>query len=117
MKSTPKRLLAALLAVVFIAVAFIGGRVMMGYGVTFHSSFRTLQTGMSEAQVVAALGAADKRSPEFQLGQPGDFEKEYARAAVIGSSYYLLWSKGIDVVYTVGFDKDGRMTMKAVGGT
>jgi hypothetical protein len=53
----------------------------------------------------------------FRLGQHGGFEKEYARAAASGSEYYLLWNKGIDVVYVVGFDKDGRVTMKAVGGT
>lgn len=117
MKSQNRRLLAVLLAVLSIGLAFVAARVLMGYGVTFHSSFKKLQVGMSEEQVVAALGAADKRSAVFQLGQSGGFEKEYARAAASGSNYYLLWSKGIDVVYTVRFDKDGRVTMKAVGGT
>jgi hypothetical protein len=98
-------------------LGFLGLRVLMGYGITFHSKFSNIQPGMSEAQVVASVGAADERSAQFRLGQHGGFEKEYARAAASGSEYYLLWNKGIDVVYAVGFDKDGRVTMKAVGGT
>lgn len=117
MKSRNTRLLAVALGVIFIAVALVGLRILMGYGFTFHSSFKRVQTGMSEAQVVADLGAADERAAEFRLGQYAGFEKDYARAAESGSNYYLLWNKGIDVVYAVGFDKDGRVTMKAVGGT
>jgi hypothetical protein len=89
----------------------------MGYGITFHSSFKKVRAGMSEAQGVAALGAANERSSEFRLGQYVGFEKEYARAAASKSSYYLIWNKGIDVVYTVGFDNEGHVTMTAVGGT
>jgi len=110
-------LVAVLLAVVCVPVAFVGLRMLMGYGVTFHNSFKNIQAGMSEAEVVAALGPADERSAEFRLGQYKGFEAEYARAAASGSSHYLLWKKGIDVVYAIGFDKDSRVTMKAVGGT
>jgi hypothetical protein len=110
----------ALVAVACVAgglLGLLGLRVFMGYGVTFHSKFTKIRPGMSEAQVVAALGVADERAAQFRLGQYGGFEKEYARAAASGSTYYLLWNKGIDVVYAVGFDKDGRVTMKAVGRT
>jgi hypothetical protein len=117
MKSRNTRILVILLAVVCVGAAVVGLRVLAGYGVNFHSSFKKVQVGMSEAQVVAALGVANERSSEFRLGQYRGFEQAYARAAASGSSYYLLWSKGIDVVYAVGFDKDGSVTMKAVGGT
>lgn len=117
MKSRNTRLLAVALGVVFIAVALVGVRALMGYGFTFHSSFKRVQSGMSEAQVVVVLGGADVRTAKFQLGQYTGFEKEYAQAAASGSSYYLLWHRGIDVVYAVGFDKTGKVTMKAVGGT
>ena len=117
MKPRTKRFLAGAIVVVCIAVGFVALHIFMGYGVTFYGSFDRIQSGMSETQVVAALGAADERSAEFRLGQYEGFEKEYARAAGSGSSYYLLWNKGIDVVYAIGFDRNGRVTMKAIGGT
>jgi len=116
-KSWTTRLLAAAVVVVCVAAGFVGLRVVMGYGVTFHGSFKKIQPGMSETQVVAALGTPDERSAEFRLGQREGFEKEYALAAESGSSYYLFWFRGIDVVYAVGFDAAGRATIKAVGGT
>jgi hypothetical protein len=106
-----------MLGVACLVVSLVGTRVLMGYGLTFHGSFKKVQAGMSEAQVVAALGIAGARTTEFRLGQYIGFEKEYARAAASGSVYYLLWYKGIDVVYAVGFDNDGRVTTKAFGGT
>jgi len=120
MKPRSTRWVIALVAFGWVAaglLGFVGLRVLMGYGVTFHTTFTKIQPGMSEAEAVAALGAADERSAHFRLGQYGGSEKEYARAAESGSAYYLHWKKGIDVVYAVGFDKDGRVTMKAVGGT
>jgi hypothetical protein len=89
----------------------------MQFANPFHAAFSTVERGMLEAQVVAVLGPSDERTSEFRLGQYAGFEDEYARAARSGSSYYLLWNKGIDVVYAVGIDEDGRVTMKAVGGT
>lgn len=111
------RVSAVATLVVCLAAAFVGVRALMGYGVTFYRSFEKVQQGMLEAEAVAILGAADERSAEFRLGQYEGFEKEYARAAGSGSSYYLLWFKSIDVVYAIGFDRNGRVTMKAVGGT
>ncbi|MBN2579581.1 MAG: hypothetical protein JXB10_11375 [Pirellulales bacterium] len=107
----------ALAAVVLVVVAIIGVRVLLGFGITFHWSFTKIQPGMLESQVVAALGTPCSKSAEFRLGQREGFEKEYARAAASGSAYYLLWEKGMDVVYAVGFDKNGRVTMTAAGGT
>lgn len=117
MKSRRIQLLIAMLGVACLLGALFGPRMIMGYGPTFHGSFKKIEAGMMEAHVVAALGKANARTTEFRLGQYSGFEKDYARAAASGSSYYLLWYRGLDVVYAVGFDKDGKVTMKAVGGT
>lgn len=117
MKSKRIHYLVVVMAVICCIAVFIGGRLLTGSGITFYGSFNQVQPGMSETQVVAALGTANARTTEFQLGQYTGFEKEYAQAAASGSSYCLLWHKGIDVVYAIGFDKEGKVTMKAFGGT
>lgn len=110
-------LLIAALALLGAVAGILGFRMLMGFGVTFYSSYEKVDVGMSETEVVALLGLADEKSTQFRLGQRDGFEQEYARAARSGSAHYLLWHKGIDVVYAVGFDGEGKVTMKAVGGT
>lgn len=116
-KSRANQVLMVGLAILGVAVFILGSRVLTSVGVPFQAAFKKIQAGMSEAEVVAGLGTPDEKSAQFRLGQYAGFEKEYARAADSGSSYYLIWNKGVDVVYTVGFDNAGRVTMKAGGGT
>lgn len=83
----------------------------------FRSSFDRVEEGMPRAEVVKTLGKPDRESDEFRLGQYEGYEEEYARAEGSDSEYYCLWFRGIDHTYTVGFDGDDRVTMKASGGT
>jgi hypothetical protein len=103
--------------VVYASFAGLGLRWLVGYGVTFYGSFEKIEPGMDERRVLELLGEPDEKSATFRLGQYEGSETEYARAAASGSSKYLLWFKGIDLVYAVGIDKSGRVTVKALGGT
>jgi hypothetical protein len=83
----------------------------------FQVSYRKVQPGMTREEVVGMLGEPDDEAPEFRLGQYEGFEKQYERAEESGSAYYCFWFRGIDVTYTIGFDSEDRVTMKAHGGT
>ena len=107
-----------------IALWAIGGfllvvvfRVVCGYGITFNWNYDSISIGDSKEHVIDHLGAPDDKSEDFRLGQRQGFEVEYQRAAKSNSSYYLMWYKGIDVVYCVGFSENNRVTVKGVGGT
>ena len=92
-------------------------RLLLGYGITFGPRFKTIAPGLPRERVVALLGRPDEESAEFRLGQREGFEREYELADSSDSRYYLIWYKGIDVVYTIGFDSEDKVTIKAVGGT
>jgi hypothetical protein len=83
----------------------------------FRSRFGGVAPGISEAEVVNLLGPPDERSREFFLAQRSGFEDAYRRAAESGSAYFLVWHREIDLVYSVGIDSDGNVTLAEVGGT
>jgi len=73
--------------------------------------------GMSEHEVIGLLGEPDDRTEVFYLGQREGYEDAYSRAANSRSTYYLMWKREIDAVYAVGFDNEGAVAIKEVGGT
>jgi hypothetical protein len=83
----------------------------------FRSTFREVEVGMPEARVVELLGNPDERSAQFFLGQRAGFEAAYQRAAASNAVYFLVWRREVDLVYSVGIDSDGRVTVAEVGGT
>ena len=86
-------------------------------GIAFRHKFRSVTVGMDENAVLTLLGEPDDRSNEFYLGQYPGFEAAYRRAAESDSSCYLIYNRGIDLVYAVGVDEQGSVTLKEVGGT
>lgn len=102
---------------VMLCFGYVVLRLAAGYGFGFYESFQAIEPGMDESRVIELLGDPHERSAEFRLAQYEGYEDEYARAAASGSAQHLRWHKGIDVVYAVGIDKDGKVAMKAVGGT
>jgi hypothetical protein len=42
---------------------------------------------------------------------------ERQRAAESGTINYVMWHRGIDVVYAVGFNKEGNAAVVETGGT
>ena len=119
MKKNWKHAVLVVLAclMLFALVIFVGIDILAPGGIGFSRSFASVEVGMVESKVIDSLGAPDARSAEFRLGQYEGFETEYAAAAESNSDHYLLWYKSMDVVYAVGIDGDGKVTMKAVGGT
>lgn len=103
--------------ILLIALSVISFLVLSGRGFAFHGRFKSVNAGMSRAEVITLLGEADEKSNSFRLGQYEAFEHEYERAKRSNSEYYLVWHRGIDVVYTVGFDAEDEATITAVGGT
>jgi len=83
----------------------------------FEMKFESITTGLTAQEVVQLLGEPDDSGVQFRLGQRNGFETEYAAAERSGSVHYLRWYKGIDIVFTVGFDPQDKVSFKASGGT
>ena len=83
----------------------------------FNSGFRNVTPDITEKDVLAILGPADERTREFRLSQRKSFEPIYDEANQSGAQYWLLWFRGIDLTYAVGFSEHGEVVFKAVGGT
>ncbi len=83
----------------------------------FGERFASVQIGDTEAKVISLLGQPDAKEVEFRLGQKQGFENVYARAKASDSDFYLIWFKGIDVVFTIGINKNNGVRVRAYGGT
>jgi hypothetical protein len=83
----------------------------------FNKKFKVVQIGDSETKTISVLGNPDAKEKEFRIGQKQGFEDAYARAKASDSVYYLLWFRGIDVVFTVGINDKGYVSAKESGGT
>lgn len=106
-----------------IAISIVGCVVFLHLGYIliqpfyFARSFETISVGMTKDEVVQKLGRPNDQSEIFHLGQYEGYEKEYERAKGSNSKYYLFWWKGIDITFTVGFDEEDKVVLKASGGT
>ena len=86
--------------------------------VEFRKNFENIQRGDSKAKVLVLLGEpAHERSSTFRLGQKEGFEEKYERAKKSNASYYLLWFKGADIVFAVGFNDLDEVVVAESGGT
>lgn len=83
----------------------------------FQKKYALVELGDREDEVLATLGEPIAKETDFRLGQRKGFENAYERAEASDSEYYLLWYKGIDVVFTVGINKQGNVSVKEYGGT
>lgn len=83
----------------------------------FARKFDAVQPGMAEGRVVKLLGTPDYEGYSFQLGQEGGFEDAYKKALHSGSAKFLSWYVGMDYVFTIGIDKQGKVTIAEEGGT
>lgn len=83
----------------------------------FEKNFALVQVGDPETKVLALLGTPDAKETNFRIGQEQGFEEAYTRAKASGSTYYLVWHRGIDVVFSVGVDSKGTVRAKEYGGT
>jgi len=86
-------------------------------GPRFFFNYHRIEPGDSKHSVIEMLGQPDEQNTIFRLGQQKGYESEYEKSNASGSKYYLFWNKGIDVIYSVGFDGNDRVTFKAYGGT
>lgn len=120
MKSALKALLAACSFVVIlggiglVAVYHSDDMVEMR---EFEKQFALVKVGDSEAKALSLLGTPDAKESHFRIGQVEGFEEAYSRAKASGSTYYLVWSRGIDVVFSLGVDSKGFIRAKESGGT
>lgn len=83
----------------------------------FSERFNAVKVGMNESRVVALLGAPDYQGYSFRLGQENGFEDAYKRALHSGSKKFLSWYVGMEFVFTVGIDEQGKVTIAEGGGT
>ena len=107
----------ALLVIVLIGVTFANEwLITSSKNQEFRDRYKEIKLGMPETMVVSLLGTPNDRSSEFYLGQREGFEEVYERAAEIGATRYLMWHRETDVVYTVGFNKEGNVAIVEAGG-
>jgi len=107
----------ALLVIVLIGLTFASDwLITSSENQEFRDRYKEIKLGMPETMVVSLLGTPNDRSSEFYLGQREGFEEVYERAAEIGATRYLMWHRETDVVYTVGFNKEGNVAIVEAGG-
>jgi len=83
----------------------------------FEPAFNQIATGMAREEVERRLGPPDYTDKEFGLGQREGFEDAYERAAKSDAQYYLFWHRGVDMVFTVGFNAADEAVVIESGGT
>ena len=83
----------------------------------FQGQFEAVSIGDSEEAAIAVLGAPNSVETEFRLGQKEGFENAYERAEASNSIKYLVYFRGIDVVFSVGINPKGLVSLKESGGT
>ena len=109
------------LAVLFVFLVWIAGTVEYHESgdAEFDEKFATIKTGDSKTKVIELLGKPEWEDKEFRLGQREGFEEAYKRAENSGSDHYIFWrSKSWStIVYSVGLNKDKKVTIVESGGT
>ena len=91
-----------------------------GFDRSFHRRYESIALGMNRQAVIRLMGEPYDKSTQFHLIQEIGYEKEYARAKASGSIYYLSWWGGGEttpVTYTVGFNTNDAVVVKAYGGS
>lgn len=83
----------------------------------FNQKFKTIRFGDQEAKALSVLGKPDAKEKYFRIGQKTGFEDAYKRANSSDSIYFLFWFKGVDIVFTIGINKKGQVSVKESGGT
>ena len=83
----------------------------------FRSLTSTIEIGTDKKDVIALLGEPHDRSKKFRLAQREGFEAAYQRAAKSGAVIYLVWFKGNDHVFSIGFDQLEKVVVIENGST
>jgi hypothetical protein len=83
----------------------------------FARKFDKVMVGELKSKVIALLGEPNDEGKEFRLGQKEEFEAAYRKTEKSKSSYFLFWYRGIDTLYTIGFDAQDKVTITESGGT
>lgn len=114
--SSTVRALTLMVAILILLFAVTNWLVTSSENKEFLEGYNEIEPGMPESMVVSLLGTPNDRSTEFYLGQREGFEEAYARAAESGAVRYLMWRRGADVVYAIGFDAAGNVVIIEPGG-
>ena len=107
-----------MLVVVLLILAMITDRLITASeDKEFRTRFAEIEMGMSESLVLSMLGSPDANSEEFYLSKKEGFEEAYMRAAASAATNYLMWHRGVDAVYAIGFNKEGIVIVIETDGT
>ena len=82
-----------------------------------YQGFAKIKPDMLRRDVVQLMGSEGSQSDTFHLGQLAGYEFEYLAAQRSGAAYFLSWHTGVDMIFTVAFDKNDKAIYKASGGT
>ena len=113
-----KALVPGIVGVLLSLALAVGGTLWVsGWPPPFLLHWDQVVPGMSRTRVEELLGSSDREMNSFHLGQRKSYEDRYDQAEASGSTYYLSWDAGIDRVFTIGFDGNDMVTLKAYGDT
>jgi hypothetical protein len=116
--TSPAFKILVVLSVALLLLAMITDRLItVSEDKDFHTRFEGIEIGMEDSLVLSLLGTPDDRSSEFYLGQKEGFEEAYRRASESGAIKYVMWHRGGDVVYAIGFNKEGNAASIETDGT
>jgi hypothetical protein len=116
--SSPGFRVLAVFAIVLVILAMATDRLITASeDKEFRERFAEIEIGMEESLVLSMLGSPDNRSPEFYLSKKEGFEEAYMRAAASGATNYVMWQRGVDAVYAIGFNIEGKAAVIETDGT
>lgn len=76
---------------------------------------RSIERGMTRAEVVAELGKPRLELEELGFCSNGSWLGDCEAARQSGAVRYLVWKYGIDTYFVVGLDKDARVVFHDMG--
>src|ERR1051325_11240857 len=127
MKTLPRACAGVLVSLTLLVGLILAGRLAIrgmwaefaGFDRSLYRHYESIQLGMSRNEVIRRMGQPNDTSTQFHLIQERGYEKEYARAKASCSTCYLSWWSGdaFPVTYTVGFDTNDAVVVKAYGGS
>ncbi len=82
-----------------------------------HIAYKKVDVGNNMERVRDLLGPPQDSGPKFHLSQEGGFEEEYRRARSLGAQEWWFYHNGIDTTCAIGFDAEGKVVGKFLGGT
>lgn len=113
---------AAAVGLIALAALLCGREILRGprsafakFDLKMDRAYESVRMGTPKAEVLTVLGQAIRVEPTFCLPQRHGFEGQFEEADRSTSTEYYLWLNGVNWYYCIGFDRNGKVSMKGQG--